>query len=381
MNRRPPRPSCDIRPTDLHTTPMIAHAYVHIGTYKTGSTSLQASLVNSSQELAKQGLYYPSTIGTNHSVSLKNAFFPEGLSRQARVIHGIRQKKDSRALRNKVLECFDNTDTDTFQSCILSGESLSTFDRESCLKLSSWIKSHCNQVTVIVYVRNPISWCASKAQQRIKTGADIESVLSSDPMLPCYRESIQPWMDTFGDDNVRIFSFEAACNHDNGLYGHFLQACRAEWSDEIARLEVRRNKRLSIAATYMINAWNTKWPRVVGNKLGARRWAADFAKFYEIEGDKFALPAANEEVIWKTCQSDLDWLRDVSGIEYDYIPSTRPRVTLDESTDPSWLKKAEDFMGPHVEKHISSMRHKLSKMRDREEMRLLQKEIDRICGL
>jgi hypothetical protein len=132
----------------------------HIGTHKTGTTSIQNTLDNNIELLKKYKVRY----FTLHKELkfLHKAFYPE--------IYGVKRSRELYDnAKNKFFEIVSSTDFDAY---IISGEDMSGFIWDWTERLSFLNEViECfpeAEIQIVVYFRNPVSSCISIYQELVK---------------------------------------------------------------------------------------------------------------------------------------------------------------------------------------------------------------------
>ncbi len=197
------------------------HLYLHIGTNKTGSSSIQNFLIENREFLASEGYDYP-TGGAY--------FYPPEASASllAHAIHNVRPAYVGNVEIN-LDACVSDIRRDISQSAhekiILSSEHFSKCEKlEEIRKIYEVFSDLFEKITVIIYLRRQDAWLESSWSQMVKTGA---ITTSFDDFLKGhsgwnYFEIMKPWMTVFGKDNMVIRPFERMQFVQNDLTKDFL---------------------------------------------------------------------------------------------------------------------------------------------------------------
>ena len=174
---------------------------LHIGTTKTGSTSIQHSLGKSRVSLLEHDIYYPSIKPYNHIFTFPPIFMddPEKIPLFRR---NLQQSDD----KNAKIQGFRKAWLKEFEACneenfIISAEHLSTpvFVEDSIKHLKRFIEPYFEKVTVIAYVRHHDQWIASQLQQAVKNGSKplnirrLTNYYLSCPSGISYQNSLDKW--------------------------------------------------------------------------------------------------------------------------------------------------------------------------------------------
>lgn len=171
--------------------------YIHIGTQKTGSSSIQHALHNNEAALTKNSLRYL-VGGRKQSAGLRIHHNPVAARLLAGDITGLRKTFDKEILKSP---CRDQ---------IISGELLSQSGVAPRLKemLSG---APGDQIRIVIYLRRPDLYLESLFKQRVK--ADV-TAHSAQQFLKRHRETalhldvIEEFATCFGDDSIILRPFD-----------------------------------------------------------------------------------------------------------------------------------------------------------------------------
>lgn len=218
--------------------------YIHIGWEKTGTSSIQYFLNLNHNNLKKQGFYYPmdnEIFQHNHQkiqISLsdhKNAFWLEN----KKVL-----PKDQMIffIQNIIKNC-------TTPNLIFSHESFYALDP----KLLKKAFANC-EVKIIAYIRRPDKWIISAFAQQVSFGNIIgislkevvKTFLNRKMFQPLYFSYLQPFIKTFGQNNIviRVFEKEKLVGQDVIL--DFLSVLGIDSETNLVRSNQKTNTSLNI---------------------------------------------------------------------------------------------------------------------------------------
>lgn len=180
------------------------HLILHAGAQKTGTTAIQQALWTARDDLAAAGLGYVGE-GPNHGPALYSLLshrrerFPfnlqRGLDRPATLArhNAASRKRLAAALSAPGPSCR-----------LISGEALCRLELEELKALRAFLSPFASSFSVILYLRHPLAWIASMAQQRLKTGATFEQI-AAQPPRPAHRTWIERFEAVFGRVDVRLY--------------------------------------------------------------------------------------------------------------------------------------------------------------------------------
>lgn len=99
---------------------------------------------------------------------------------------------------------------------ILSGEDISLLSGDEKTRLVRFLRSYGITVRVVMYVREPLGYCASAFQEMVKHGADGKSRIN-----PGYKTRIEPFLMNLGRDFVHVRRFEPDALMDGDIVADF----------------------------------------------------------------------------------------------------------------------------------------------------------------
>lgn len=147
---------------------------LHIGSEKTGSTSIQNFLYSNKAALQSQGIYVPSFMEKQNS-DLVISCLNEGKYDEYLLKHGIYNSFQREAYNKKVkrrvakeLSCLDNS----IDKVIISSEHFHSklTDKEEVKRLLSFMRDYFTDISVVFYVREQSSLVISSYSTIVKSG-------------------------------------------------------------------------------------------------------------------------------------------------------------------------------------------------------------------
>lgn len=229
--------------------------YIHIGTPKTGTTSIQNFCGLNREKLKEQGVLYP--IMNYHyerkSVN-RNGYFLTGTIKE----NGTRNKeKEKQVFDNElqyIVDCFKDYDT-----ILLSDESIwwATSTRRKGLwkDLKKHSEQHNYQIKVIVYLRRQDQFMMSRYNQRLKTDF-VASTQNFDEYFAdmngrfkCvmdYRDRIDNIAKSISKENVIVKRFDRNYFYNGDLNQDFLNILGVKVDDSFQQLKETANTGISV---------------------------------------------------------------------------------------------------------------------------------------
>ena len=202
------------------------HLYLHIGTHKTGSSSIQHWLKENRSLLEADGYYYP----------IEGAYFYPPEASASLLAHAMLERRPS-YIGNTVIDrnsCVSDIGRDiknsSCKSVIVSSEHFSHAKKiEEVKNIFDLFSDLFEKMTVIVYLRRQDHRLESSWSQNAKSGAitlSFDEILNQHLSSPNwnYFELMAPWVEVFGRDNVIMKPFEKEQFFKNDLIHDFLNA-------------------------------------------------------------------------------------------------------------------------------------------------------------
>ncbi|WP_156824289.1 hypothetical protein [Salinimonas chungwhensis] len=208
---------------------------LHIGTGKTGSSSIQKTLSRNRDLLNKMNISYP-RYGhpTNHeelNIPIKGDKGPRAIRERFKRDSENFEEYRQRLLREFIQHIGNNSNS------IISAEHLYTLKPERIAFLKQQF-SACgvDRVKVILYLREPVSLYKSQLQQKLKASSQTIT-----PGTWKYRfvSVVERWMNSFKDVEVREFNREQLHNQD--VVDDFLHIA-SQFFDHAQLLNIKRTK-------------------------------------------------------------------------------------------------------------------------------------------
>jgi len=310
---------------------MIKKIYLHIGFHKTGSTSIQNSLLKSTELLSANNFLFPVMTQNNQPISNQEVVFcslvmnnPE--TYYGNIVAGCSEiEQILRLNEHYLLEFSQQIESFEGDNLIISGEGISILKIEELSRLQQLFFQVVNpdvSIEVIVFMRNPLAYSCSLCQERIKNGNALISdlVLYEQSNYRYYAENLLRVEQVFGRENIKLFRFEDAIEHPVGLVGFFLSIIGFNNSLIACFESVHENKSISHEAVVLLSAINEEIPLIIDGKLNPQRSSNPTIAIRAIPGIKFLLTNEQSRKVWKNATKDLDWIYENYKIDhYQYF--------------------------------------------------------------
>jgi hypothetical protein len=183
---------------------------LHIGTHKTGSTSLQHYFASQAALLRRQGLLYPTSARPRRGPTA-------GHHLASRSLRGIGARPE--AVWPGLMREIDGADQ---SNVLLSSEGFEKLAPSQIRQLRAYLAD--SSVRVIVYLRNPCRFMAALFKQKLKLGkerGDYAGFVRRNAHRCDYARLLGDWAAVFGRDAVLPRLYDKAV-HGRGLLADFL---------------------------------------------------------------------------------------------------------------------------------------------------------------
>jgi hypothetical protein len=202
--------------------------YLHIGTMKTGTTTLQNFLSGNRETLAKHGICYPKPLDFDNHTLL--AAFAQRVDKidDLRMRRGAKNTEDVVLLRQNIKKMFDEEmNSINMQKVLFSSEHLSSrlVSEDEIRSLYNLISPHFSEVEIVLYLRLQDELALSIYSTQIRTGSTekfrIDKFKPNSQVLN-YSTLLSRWENVFGKDNINIRIFDRQCFQKQSLVQNFL---------------------------------------------------------------------------------------------------------------------------------------------------------------
>ena len=189
---------------------------LHIGTAKTGSTTIQSFLQQNRQDLLARGFYFPHSLGeANHEKLVAYALDPSKIESKRRHF-SIASKEDvSRFRRQTEAELSDELRNcpETIETLVLSNEHCHSrlTQATEIQALEQLLRPFCSEIRVLVYLRRQDRVALSLYNTKVLSGSSSARVFPSvRPTLPIrfdHCTGLELYASIFGRENITVRVF------------------------------------------------------------------------------------------------------------------------------------------------------------------------------
>ncbi len=206
--------------------------FLHIGTHKTGTTSLQVFLRESENALARQGILVPdsgSPKGKSYNVSCGHhelAWYLLGK-------HNTNSDASWTALSSEIAQY-------NGEKVVVSAEAFDNLTTSHIVRIKKYLSGH--DIYPVIYLRNPLSYMVSAYKQRIKMGTysgTLRKYFKEHIDNVDYEKLVGAWISELGKDNLRIRIFDKAKHR--GIEKDFCDVIGADFIELKNHVQKRAN--------------------------------------------------------------------------------------------------------------------------------------------
>jgi hypothetical protein len=274
---------------------------IHIGTHKTGSTSIQRSLQGLDND---RFLYARLSNAANHSLAIYSAFATIPERHHLHRFAGRDQTQVTRYI-DRVFKNLDRSiEAARGRTLVISGEDISSLPKQDLQKLRDYFDARFGSVQIVGYVRPPAGFLTSSFQQRVKGTLDFFDLMR---MYRKYRATFGKFDKVFGRARVQLWKFDPKTFPEGDVVRDFCN--RLEIA--LPRQEVLRlNESLSaqaIATFYVYNKFSKRADKYLS------RSAAGRALIRLLDGEKFRLSPDAVRRVLDHNSADIKWMEKRLG--------------------------------------------------------------------
>ena len=173
---------------------------LHIGTGKTGTTSIQTALYDNHEKLQSLKISYPIGDSKDHNILEASVLEFGKLHRVYRSMYSENHEKP----KNIAMDLIQKIKSSNSDYLVLSGEYFFALGSSEAEVLLDLLEVSPSDVKVICYVRNPSSYWLSGVQQYLKGSWNLDGLISSRYR---FKNGLINWGNVVGYDNVIVRQF------------------------------------------------------------------------------------------------------------------------------------------------------------------------------
>lgn len=319
--------------------------YLHIGTSKTGTTTIQTYCGINREQLRSKGVLFP-IMPYHYDRITKNR---NGHFLYAKIYeNGVRNKeKEKQVLKQEldyIVDCFKDYD-----NVLLSEESIWWATATRRKGLWKYLQEHSQQnnyqVKIIVYLRRQDQFMMSRYNQIIKTDTGggtqrfYEYFKDMNGKYKCvmnYRQRLDYMAKFFPKENIVVKRFDRSYFYNGDLNADFLHILGVEIDDTFAELPKDENLAISVQSGEL---------KRVLNRLGTMTFAENQKLLQMLNECEVLLPKREVSImttehIEKFMKKFID---DNESIAVDYIGDGKPMFDYNYKKKPVWSYEDKNY--------------------------------------
>ena len=323
---------------------------LHIGTGKTGSTTIQGVLGRSRAALAAGGTLYPRAFGRRRHLGFLFLAMPDPqLARSPEWIRAGNDGLDPEVFRRKARRRLRREITPGVRRLLISEEGLYRRNEAVISRVRRFTDARGGGTRVVVYLRRQDDHLASNYQQVVKGGgvAPIAEWAATDlHYMYDYHRNLTRWRDHLEPDALVVRTFEPHRFPAGSLIDDFLDAAGLDVTAADLAPAERRNESLSAEAVEVLRLLNLYRVEQQGARAGLIINREHIKRLQQVPGPTLTLPEA-----------DLDrfssrWAESNRAVAREFLDSQElfsgPRrtegTTTDQVLDPARLDHLLDLL-------------------------------------
>lgn len=327
--------------------------YLHIGTEKTGTTTIQSFLYENRERLADQGFYYPLSLRypDNRYISMV-AYNPNRRDDITKKLN-IRTDQQLVDFQDSIIKEFNeemkNVSSD--MSTVISGEHIQS--RLTSLEEINRLKDILNkagfeEVKVIVYLRNPAEIANSLLSTAVKSDEPYESVPEPShsylETLCNHKRTVENYTSVFGKENLIVRLFRKDRFYKGSLIHDISKCIGVDSENEELVYPQYENEGLSLLGIKVLAKLNHKIPRF--DAMGENPYRADLVRWISkyFSTPKFYMEKELYQAYDTYFEESNQWIKEnYFPEEPELFPYQHPQVSSTQISEAE-LQQITDFV-------------------------------------
>lgn len=286
---------------------------LHIGTGKTGSTSIQSFLEANKSRLRDQCVFIPSTLGQRNHRKLPAIVQNDAAAKEYMATLGFIGPNQKQAAKDRWREQFLHEIASAhgeFELCLITAEHLCYLNDAETEQLHRLLSRAFESMRILVYLRNPVDYEVAMYDTALKVGG-----LRPGPRPPArggetdYQALLEKWARVFGIENldVRLFDRDELVQSD--IMQDFAQAAELETQGFL--FPKSENASLDILGQALLQRINRKLPPYLpdGRPNPRRRQIHSVFEKHFQSGPKYAPDPELLETFQAVLGPSNEWVR------------------------------------------------------------------------
>lgn len=242
---------------------------VHIGSEKTGTTSIQSFLNQNRGELLKQGVYFPTSIGDLNHVKLV-AYCERGdFGKRIYSLIGVHSQEEKDQWSSKLLEEFKQeiqSLPEHVHTVVISSELFHSNLSEpgEVQTLKELLDAMFDEISILVYLRRQIDTAISVYSTHLRAGGTNEKPIPERVNIKGnyynYKTLLDLWKSTFDPSTIDVRIFDKKKLVDGNVVSDFSEKIGVLQSLDKLVLPESLNSSLSVLGQYLLREANYIMP-------------------------------------------------------------------------------------------------------------------------
>ncbi|HTT99476.1 MAG TPA: hypothetical protein VMF58_15620 [Rhizomicrobium sp.] len=249
--------------------------YLHIGTEKTGTSSVQNFFGNNRELLARSGVLYPESPGHRNHTALAGAAQEISNRGALRKTMNIKTNQDVEDLRARLVEGLASEYASRpFEKVVMSGEHCSSrlLTDEEVGWLKDVLTPHFEKIYIIVYLRRQDDFLLSTYSTGVKSGSERPLDIPPPAIIRDrydYWNLVSRWARAFGKEQIICRKFERNALKSGDIVDDILDVIGIEAKPEFDRQDA--NESLDADTLEFLRLFNAHVPRFVEGSVNPAR--------------------------------------------------------------------------------------------------------------
>jgi hypothetical protein len=256
--------------------------YLHIGTEKTGTSTLQQVLADNADILAARGIHHLQSAGKTNSRMLPAYCLDDGHFDDFFLDRRILDQAGKAAFKarfHKALSEELDSLSPNIHSVVASSEHFHSriTNAKSVARVAELLSPWFDQIYILCYLREQVATCTSNYSTQIKSGItksfhDFVDVCNPQNIYYNYDNMLANWRTVFGADAMRVRLFDRAFLDEGDLVTDFFNLIEQGLATALRPVETSANQSLDPFGEILGRAINIAVPRHLPNgAINARR--------------------------------------------------------------------------------------------------------------
>jgi hypothetical protein len=189
--------------------------------------------------------------------------------------------------------------------------------------------AHCDEVIVLLCLRQPYALRLSLIQQHLKSGVTIEDEVRSLAKPGFFRQTVGRIRSVFGEERVRFSVFEEMQAHPGGLVGAFAELIGLEPTVTVTERREHFNPSMSLRACLVLDRLNRNVPLRLEGRMNPARTRRVENWVRGLSGPRFVLKPEQTGALRAAVDDDRAFADEIFGrqIWAEGVPEVPVRAT------------------------------------------------------